>query len=127
VIPSYVLDTGALIAAERRKQRVSRFFQLARIGRARLVIPLPVVAEWWRSRTDARDEILACARVVASVEVAKAAGVALARARRVDGKLTVDAMVLATAAILDAIVVTSDPEDLAELSSHFPGVAVLSV
>jgi len=126
VIPGYVLDAGALVAAERGKQRVSRFFRLAELGRARLWVPLPVVAEWWRSRTDAREEILAASRVVASVVIAKAAGVALGRLRDVDGKLTIDAMVMATAALLDAAVVTSDPDDFERLASCFPGVVVLS-
>jgi hypothetical protein len=48
------------------------------------------------------------------------------RGRRVDGKLTIDAIVMATAALTDAIVVTGDPEDFEALSSHFPGVVVLS-
>jgi 3-oxoacyl-[acyl-carrier-protein] synthase III len=87
---------------------------------------LPVVAEWWRGRTDAREEILAASQVVASLEAAKAAGVALARAKHVDAQLTIDAIVMATAALMDAIVVTSDPEDFDRLAPQFPGVAVLS-
>jgi len=125
VTTTYVLDTGALVAAERGKERAARFFRLAQLGRARLVVPLPVVAEWWRGRTDARDEILAATRVVASVEAAKAAGVALARLKNVDATLTVDAMVMATASLLDAVVVTGDPGDFARLGAHFPGVVVL--
>ena len=124
--PRYVFDTGALIAAERGKERASRFLRMVRIGRARIIVPLPVVAEWWRGRTDAREEILATAQVVASLEVAKAAGIALARAKDVDGKLTIDAMVMATAALMDAIVVTSDPDDFNSLARHFSGVVVLS-
>jgi len=126
MIPRYVLDTGALISAERGKERASRFFRLARMGRARLVVPLPVVAKWWRGRSDAREEILAASQVVSSLEIAKAAGVALARAKDVDGKLTVDALVMATAAIMDAIVVTGDPDDFTRLSPLFPGVVVLT-
>lgn len=126
MIPRYVLDTGALIAAERGKGRASRFFRLAHVGRARLVVPLPVVAEWWRGRTDVREAILASTSVVASVEIAKAAGVALARAVAADGKLTVDAMVMATASLLDAVVVTGDAADFARLGGHFPGVTVIT-
>jgi predicted nucleic acid-binding protein len=66
---SYVFDTGALIAAERGKKRASRFLRLVRSGRARILVPLPVVAEWWRGRTDAREEILAASRVAATVEI----------------------------------------------------------
>lgn len=126
MIPRYVFDRGALISAERGKERARRFLRLVHAGRARVVIPLPVIAEWWRGRTDAREEILAASQVVASLEAAKAAGVALARAKHVDARLTIDAVVMATAALMDAIVVTSDPEDFDQLVTHFPGVAVLS-
>ena len=124
--PTYVLDTGALISAERGKERAARFFRLAQIGRARLVVPFPVIAEWWRGRSDVRDAVLRATRVVASMDAAKAAGIALARSRNVDGKLTVDALVMATAALLDAVVITGDPGDFERLGAHFPRVVVLS-
>jgi len=126
VIPRYVFDTGALVAAERGKERAARFLRLVRIGRARILVPLPVIAEWWRGRTDAREEILASTHVVASLDAAKAAGVALGRMKRVDAKLTIDAIVMATAALTDAIVVTGDASDFDVLASHFTGVPVLS-
>jgi predicted nucleic acid-binding protein len=126
VIPTYVLDTGALIAAERGKERAARFFRLAHLGRARLVVPLLVVAEWWRGRTDVRDAMLGATSVVASIDAAKAAGLALARIRRVDGRMTVDAIVMATAALLDAVVVTGDIADFDRLAAHFPGVTLLA-
>jgi len=34
---------------------------------------------------------------------------------------------MATAAVLDAVLVTGDPGDFDRLSSHFPGVTVISV
>lgn len=126
MIPTYVFDTGALIAAERGKARAARFLGLVRAGRARIVIPLPVLAEWWRGRSDARDELLAAARVVGTIEIMKAAGIALARARDVDARLTIDAIVMATAALFGGVVVTGDVEDFERLARHFPGVAVLS-
>lgn len=126
MIPRYVFDTGALISAERGKQRVARFLRLVRIGRARVIIPLPVIAEWWRGRTDAREEILAATEVVGSLAVAKAAGIALATVRDVDAKLTIDAIVMATAALTDAIVITGDPADFNAMARHFPHVVVLS-
>jgi predicted nucleic acid-binding protein len=126
MIPQYVFDTGALIAAERGKARASRFLRLVRIGRARILIPLPVVAEWWRGRSDAREEILAAGQVVASLRAAQAAGVALGKAKEVDGRITIDAIVMATAALADAIVVTGDPDDFERLAPHFPKVVVLS-
>ena len=123
----YVFDTGALIAAERGKQRAVRFLQLVHAGRARILVPLPVVAEWWRGRSDARDELLGATEVVSSVAIAKTAGVALGRLKQVDARLTIDAMVMATAALLDGVVITSDPRDFDRLAAHFPGVVVLSV
>lgn len=126
MIPRYVFDTGALISAERGKERASRFLQLVHAGRARLIIPLPVVAEWWRGRSDVREKILGASEIVASVPAAKAAGVALGHVRDVHAKLTIDAMVMATAALVDAVVVTGDPRDFDRLAAHFPGVVVLS-
>lgn len=123
---TYVLDTGALVAAERGKGRALQLFRLARESRARLVVPFPVIAEWWRGRTDVRDAMLRATTIAASVEAAKAAGVALALVKNVDAKLTIDAIVMATAALLDAVVVSGDRSDLERLSRHFPGVAVLS-
>ena len=126
MIPRYVLDSGALIAAERGKERVARFFRLAHLGRARLIVPFPVMAEWWRGRTDQREAILGATSVVASLDAAKAAGIALARMRGVDARMTVDAIVMATAALLDAIVVTGDVSDFDDLARHFPGVTLLA-
>ena len=126
MIPRYVFDTGALISAERGKERASRFVRLVHVGRARILVPLPVVAEWWRGRSDIREEILAATEIVASVVAAKAAGIALGRMKDVEAKLTVDAMVMAVAAIADAVVITGDPNDFDKLATHFPGVVVLS-
>jgi predicted nuclease of predicted toxin-antitoxin system len=74
-----------------------------------------------------REEILAATQIVGSVAAMKAAGVALGRQRDVQAKLTIDAIVMATAALVDAIVVTGDPDDFERLSPQFPGVTVLSV
>lgn len=122
----YVFDTGALIAAERGKERAARFLRLVRVGRARIIVPLPVVAEWWRGRTDAREQLLDSTQIVASIEIAKAAGTALGRLKNVDAKLTIDAIVMATAALLDATVVTGDVSDFEVLAGHFSKVTVLS-
>jgi predicted nucleic acid-binding protein len=72
---------------------------------------------WW---------ILAAGPIAGSTEAAKAAGVALARLKNVDAKITLDAIVMATAALLDAVVVTGDPDDFERLAAHFSGVAVIS-
>lgn len=123
----YVLDTGALVALERRKPRAVRLLRLGAGRAVDLVIPFPVLAEWWRGRNDDREAILATARVVALESAARAAGTALARLRRVDAALTIDAIVIATAALLDATLVSSDVEDLACFAESFPSVRVLAV
>jgi predicted nucleic acid-binding protein len=127
VIPTYVFDTGACVGVERRKARAIRFVRLAQVGLARIVIPLATLPEWWRGRTDVREDLLAAARIDSSIAAAKAAGAALEGLRRVDASLTIDAVVVATAALLDGIVVTSDPDDLARLVVRFPSVRLLTV
>lgn len=126
MIPTYVFDTGALVSAERGKERAVRLLKLVRLGRARIAVPLPVIAEWWRGRTDAREEILTATQIMGTVEIMKAAGIALARTRNADAKVTVDAIVMATAALLGAVVVTGDADDFERLSRHFSGVPVLT-
>lgn len=110
----------------RSKERALRFLKLLHIGRARIVVPLPAIAEWWRGRTDTHEEILAATQIVATVEIMKAAGIALARTKNVDAKLTVDAIVMATAAMLDAVFVTADAADFNKLASHFSRVPILT-
>ncbi len=125
--PRYVFDSGALIAAERGKERAVRFLRLVHAGRARILVPMPVIAEWWRGRSDVREEILDACEIVSSLPATQAAGIALGRLRSVDAKLTIDAIVMAVAALADAVVVTGDVLDFARLDRQFPGVAVLSV
>lgn len=123
----YVFDTGALIDAERRRGRVARFIGLAEVGRAAIAIPMPVISEWWRGRTDRRDAILRFARIEPlTLGIAKAAGEALGSARDVGAKLTIDAQVMATAALCGGIVITQDVEDLERLRAFFPSVRILS-
>src|SRR5262245_56553944 len=55
MIARYVFDTGALVSAECRKARASRFLRLVHIGAARIIVPLPVIAEWWRGRSDVSE------------------------------------------------------------------------
>lgn len=124
----YVFDAGALIAAERRKARVTRFIALVELGLATIAIPMPVVSEWWRGRTDRREELLRLSRVEPlTLTIAKAAGEALSRVRNGSAKLTIDAQVMATAAACGAIVVSQDVEDLEMLRAFFPSVRILGV
>lgn len=119
----FVLDTGALIAAEARKRWALRFFDLRSRGFARLTIPRACVVEWWAGRTDVRERILAAASSVEplSDDIARAAGIARAKTK---GAGVVDAIVMATAALRNANVVTRDVDDFRALGGYFTGVRV---
>lgn len=123
------LDTGALIAIERRKQRGLLLLDLARHRLARLLVPVPVVAEWWRGRTDVRERILEAVSVVPlSLAEARAAGEALGKIRGRASVQAIDAIVMAFASAHGGVVYTGDVEDLERIrAAHFPAVRVLGV
>jgi predicted nucleic acid-binding protein len=117
------LDTGALVAIERRKQRGTQLLELARQRLAVLSVPVPVIAEWWRGRTDVRERILDVVNVEPlSLAVAKSAGEAQAS---VASSTAIDAIVMAFAASRGDVVFTGDTSDLARLRAFFPTVRVL--
>lgn len=120
-------DTGVLIALERRKSRALMIHE--RLGELGVSINVPwvVLTEWWRGRTDVRDAILRSVDVeIPSVALAKLAGLALSRTR---GKpaTTIDAIVMASAALRGDVVYTTDVGDLEALRGFFPSVRVLGV
>lgn len=124
MIRGITLDTGALIAIERKKQRGIPLLELAKQRLAVLSTPVPVIAEWWRGRTDVREKMLDVINVEPlSVSVAKAAGEAL---RRIPSATAVDSMVMAFAASRGDVVFTQDPKDLNRLRAYFPSVRVLA-
>ena len=116
-------DTGALIALERRQQRISRFYATAVADGRIVTTPTVVIGEWWRGRTRVRERIVAGLRLEPlDAELAKVAGEALAA---VPGASLVDALVIASAARRGDVLYTSDLEDMERLRTHFPGVRVL--
>jgi hypothetical protein len=118
-----VFDSGALIALDRRKQRISEVVLRAHERGVPIVVPTVVVGEWWRGRTDLAEKILASVVLVdVDTRLAKSAGEALAA---VPGATLVDALVMAVAARWGGIVYTSDFDDLTRLTSHFRAVRVL--
>ena len=122
-IRGITLDTGALVAIERRKQRGTQLLELARQRLAVLSVPVPVIAEWWRGRTDVRERILDVVNVEPlSLVVAKSAGEAQASVAR---STAVDAIVMAFAASRGDVVFTGDTSDLDRLRAFFPTVRVL--
>lgn len=123
------LDTGALIAIERRKQRGLLLLDLARHRLARLLVPVPVVAEWWRGRTDVRERILEAVSVLPlSLAEARAAGEALGKIRSKASVQAIDAIVVSFASAHGGVVYTGDVADLERIrAAHFPSVRVLGV
>ncbi len=123
---TFTFDTGMLIALERRKRRATEAFR-AIVRRGSLpIVPAVVVAEWWRGRTDIREEILD-AVIVEDMppRLCRAAGEALGAVR---GSTLADAIVMASAALRGGgVVYTSDPGDLERLRRYFPTVRVLEV
>ena len=123
---TFTFDTGMLIALERRKPRATEAMR-AIVRRGLLpVVPAVVYAEWWRGRTDVREEILAMVLVEdMPPPLCRAAGEALGAVR---GASLADAVVMASAALRGGgVVYTSDAGDLSRLQRHFPTVLVLSV
>ena len=123
---TFTFDTGMLIALERRKRAAwDAFRAIVRRGLVPIV-PAVVYVEWWRGRSDDREEILD-AVLVEGMEPAlcRAAGEALGAVR---GATLTDAVVMASAALRGGgVVYTSDPDDLARLQRHFSSVRVLAV
>jgi predicted nucleic acid-binding protein len=123
---TFTFDIGMMIALERRKQRATEAFR-AIVRRGFLpVVPAVVYTEWWRGRTDIREELLDAVIVEDMPPVlCRAAGEALAAVRR---STLADAVVMASAALRGGgVVYTSDARDLNRLQRHFPTVLVLPV
>lgn len=120
------LDTGALIALERRDRRMTVVVARAIAGGLPLTTPSAVLVEWWRGKSSARRRILEAITVdPLSADVARAAGEALGSVG--PGPSPVDAVVMASAATRGDLVYTGDVDDLEKLRAFFPGVRVLAV
>ena len=122
----FTFDTGMLIALERRKPRATRAFR-AIVQRGFLpIVPAVVYVEWWRGRTDIREEILAAVIVEGMPPIlCRAAGEALAK---VKGATLVDCVVMASAALRGGgVVYTSDAAGLHRLQRYFRTVNVIAI
>jgi predicted nucleic acid-binding protein len=118
-------DTGALIALERRKERVMKIYTHAKDRGVVVATPNVTVAEWWRGRTDRREVIWRGILVEPpSDETVKLAGVALGKVR---GATAIDAIVAAFAVLRSGIIYTSDVEDFRAFSAFFPALRVFAV
>src|SRR5260221_272419 len=115
-----------LIALERRKPRATEAMR-AIVRRGLLpVVPAIVYTEWWRGRSDVREEILAMVLVEdMPPALCRAAGEALGVVR---GSSLADAVVMASAALRGGgVVYTGDVDDLRRLQRHFPTVLVVPI
>ena len=119
------LDTGALIALERRRRRALTLVTAARNNGQRITVPAPVVVEWWRGQVRAAAMLRAFDVEPLGNDLARIAGSALARAA--SGPSSTDAVVMASAAQRGDAVLTGDLEDFARLQEVFPSVRLLRV
>jgi predicted nucleic acid-binding protein len=118
-----MFDPGALIALERGHARIVRVYRMARITGLPVIVPTPVIAEWWREGrgdTARRTFLFALVPEAPDRHVAKLAGAAVGQT----GASSIDALVVAAASILGDTVYTSDVRDLERLRAVFPGVMV---
>jgi hypothetical protein len=113
----YVYDAGVLIAIDGNERRIWAIHHLATEEGRRVLIPAVVVGQAWR---DPRRQVQlgrflqSCEIVPVGLELAKAAGVLCGKAGSRD---VVDAAVVTIALTCSAIVFTSDPDDIAHLST----------
>lgn len=122
-----VLDSGALIAVERRSAKVQQLLRAARARQASIVVPTPVVAQVVREggrQADLRrflaDSYLRFAGL--DYPIALQIGALLGRSGTAD---VVDACVAIYAQRFDHCpVVTSDPDDLRKLDPGLPLIVI---
>lgn len=114
-MPGIVYDTGALLAAERRDVTMSLLHQQAVRSGARPIVPAVLLAQAWRGGPQHGLPLMlkSCQILPTDEHLARAAGTACGQARTSD---VVDALVVVTAAALNATIVTSDPHDLNHLA-----------
>jgi predicted nucleic acid-binding protein len=126
-VAGLTLDSGALIAFERSERRMIAHLKEAQNRGVGVTVSAAVVAEIWRGGLrGARIAMLlrTCVIEPVSESLARSAGEALAAVGSTD---TIDAIVMASAAMRGDRVLTSDPDDLLRLQAHFPVVRVLSL
>ena len=121
------LDTGVLIALERRQRRALALWADWTPSMATLTVPAVVIAEWWRDRQWDAARWLGGVDVEAVDEtLARIAGEVLGELR-LGREHTIDAIVMASAAQRGDTLYTSDFDDMARLATRFPSVRVLGV
>ncbi|MEV0217935.1 PIN domain-containing protein [Streptomyces sp. NPDC050704] len=110
-----VYDTGALVAAERRRPDFLALHDELTAARIRPLVPVVVLAQAWRGGPQHQISrvLKGCDILPDDERMGRAAGVACAASGTSD---VVDAIVITTAVQYQAPVVTSDPDDLTQLA-----------
>jgi hypothetical protein len=123
----FVLDAGALIAAERGNRGLIAVLGGAAVLGCRIVVPASVLAQIWRGGS--RSAVLA--RLIEASEIdplnekrAKEIGVRLARR---DASDIADAHVVCCASEQHATVVTSDSDDIQALADPDESLTLIAV
>lgn len=127
------LDSGALLALFDRRSSMTKVIDAALDQGIVVTVPAVVIAESFRAPSKRFDEVLRMVTVEPlDAHLAKEAGAALAAMggalpppAGVPNALTVDAIVMASAARRRDVVYTSDPEDLRRLREYFTEVRVI--
>jgi hypothetical protein len=117
VIPPFVYDAGALVAFDNNDRRMWARHHVALEEGRDVHLPAIVVGQAWRDgrRQTRLGKVLAGCHVdPVGLETAKAAGVLCGKARSAD---VVDATVVVLAASLQAIIWTSDAQDIKALTA----------
>jgi predicted nucleic acid-binding protein len=125
-VAGLTLDAGALIAYERGDERARAWLEEAFERAAVPTVPSVVVVQTWRGAGSARIAHLlkACRVEELDDSLAREAGVLLGRSGTSD---VADAVVVASAARRQDVVLTSDPGDVGALAALCDGVAVRTV
>ena len=112
---AFVYDTGAFLAAQRHAPRFITLHEGLVATRVRPVVPVVVLAQAWRGGPAHQISrvLKGCDILPDDERIGRAAGEACGRARTAD---VVDAIVVVAAIARQAIVVTSDPDDLRHLA-----------
>jgi hypothetical protein len=112
----YIYDAGALIAFDQGDRPMWARHKLALEEGRDIHVPVVVVSQAWRDgrrQVQLARALAGCRADPVGLEASKAAGVLCGRSGTAD---VVDAMVVAMAAALRAIIWTSDPDDLGSLT-----------
>jgi len=123
-VKGWTLDTGALIALERRKKRIIDLWSRAIDDEVSITIPTIVLTEWWAG-TGTHADVLRDIQESVTFEALDdrlAKIVAIARLKVASATL-VDTVVAASAAQRGDAILTSDPQDMQRLRDHFKGIA----